>query len=238
MPLCRSSSKYLIIFVVLDTVSRTGANVEIMKSKLDKEEDLEILNWLTPIDYAPQQNDFIGRREAGTGQWLLDSAEFQAWLQMDKQTLFCPGIPGAGKTILTSIVVEELNTRFKNDKSIGVAYLYCNYRRQDEQKPEHLLASLLKQLTQGLSSLPDSVKSLYNSHKDRRTQPSFDEISRALQSVVTMYSRVFLIIDALDERQVSHGYPTTSKATSVILELPSNLDDRLFHSETRLGKRQ
>jgi Cdc6-like AAA superfamily ATPase len=169
-----------------------------------RKEHQTILDSLTPIDYAPQQNDFINRRQAGTGQWLLESTDFQEWMETGK-TLFCPGIPGAGKTILTSVVVKELNTRFQNDKSISVAYLYCNFRRQDEQKAEGLLASLLKQLTQGQSSLPDSVKSLYDSHKDKRTRPSFDEISRTLQSVAAMYSRVFIIVDALDECQVSDG---------------------------------
>jgi hypothetical protein len=65
-----------------------------------------VLDWITLIDYAPQLNDFIARRQAGTGQWLLDSTEYQTWVETNKQTLFCPGIPGAGKTILTSIVVE------------------------------------------------------------------------------------------------------------------------------------
>jgi hypothetical protein len=168
------------------------------------EEREAILDWLTPIDYTSQQSDSINRRQAGTGRWLLESTDFQEWMKTGK-TLFCPGIPGAGKTILTSIVVEELNIRFQNDKSIGVAYLYCNFRRQDEQKATDLLASLLKQLTQGQSSLPDSVKSLHKSHKDRRTRPSFDEISRTLQSVAAIYSRVFIIVDALDECQVSDG---------------------------------
>src|ERR1700686_5109446 len=106
--------------IVLNTVSVTGANVRTMKSKLDRNEYLNILNWLTKIDYGPQQSDFLGRREAGTGQWLLDSGKFQAWVENKKQTLFCPGIPGAGKTILTSIVVDQLMTRFENDKTIGI----------------------------------------------------------------------------------------------------------------------
>ena len=170
----------------------------------ERQQELEtILDWLTPIDYAPQQSDFISRRQEGTGQWLLDSVEFHAWLETDKQTLFCPGIPGAGKTILTSIVVEELSTRFYNDNYIGVAYLYCNFRRQHEQKAEALLAGLLRQLAQGLSSPPESVESLYDSHKDRRTRPTFNEISRALESVAALYTKIFIIVDALDECQVA-----------------------------------
>jgi hypothetical protein len=105
-----------------------------------------ILDWLTPIDYASQQSDFISRRQAGTGQWLLDSEEFQAWLETDKQTLFCPGIPGAGKTIITSIIVKYLFDKFRNsdilddttqdDASIGIAYLYCSFQRRGQQTAE------------------------------------------------------------------------------------------------------
>jgi len=179
-----------------------------MRSKLDRDEDLEILNWLTPINYGSQQSDYIKRRQEGTGQWLLDSKEFQAWLETSKQTLFCPGIPGGGKTILTSVVVNDLISRHQNDLNIGITYIYCNFRRRDEQKAEDLLASLLKQLSQERSSLPDSVKALYNHHKDKRTRPSFDEISISLLSVMAMYSRTFIIIDALDECQPSDGCRT------------------------------
>ena len=164
-----------------------------------------ILDWITPIDYALQQSDFITRRQAGTGQWLLDSAEFKAWVETDKRTLFCPGIPGAGKTILTSIVVEELFTRFENDGNISIAYLYCNYRRQHEQNLEDLFASLLKQFVQEQPTIPDSVKMLYDRHKDKRTRPSLDEILGILQTVAAAYSRVFIIVDALDECQISDG---------------------------------
>ncbi|ELR09111.1 hypothetical protein VC83_04395 [Pseudogymnoascus destructans] len=139
-----------------------------------------VLDWLAPVDYAAQQSDFISRRAVGTGQWLLESAEFQAWVKTDQQVLFCPGIPGAGKTILTSIVVDCLHAKFPKDTNIGIAYLYCNFRRQDKQKADGLVASLLKQLAQGLYPLPQSVKSLYDSHKEKRTRPTFNEISSAL----------------------------------------------------------
>jgi Cdc6-like AAA superfamily ATPase len=154
-----------------------------------------------PIDYGSKQSDFINRRQPGTGQWLLDSTKFQEWLKTKQQTLFCPGIPGSGKTILTSIVVRELNIRFRNDRSVGIAYLYCDFRRHDEQKLNDLLSSLLKQLVQEQLSVPDFVKELYDRHKDKRTQPSTEELSGALHYVAVMYSTVFLVVDALDECQ-------------------------------------
>lgn len=176
-----------------------------------------ILDWITLLNYGPQHNDFINRRHGGTGRWLVESIEFKEWIDTSK-TLFCPGMPGAGKTILTSVVVDELNTRFQDDKSIGVAYLYCNFRRQHEQRAEELLASLLKQLIQRQRSIPNSVQALYNRSKWEKKQLSFDEIMSSLRSVATTaYSRVFIIIDALDECQVSDNGRT--KFLEAILNL-------------------
>jgi hypothetical protein len=185
-----------------------------------------VLDWLTPIDYMPQQSDFISRRQAGTGEWLLDSAEFRTWLNTDEQTLFCPGIPGAGKTILAAVVIDKLTTQFSNDPTIGIAYIYCNFRRQDEQNIDNLLASLLKQLAERQPSLPNSVKDLYDRYKTKRTRPSLDEILRSLQEVATICSRVFLIIDALDECQVSNG--CRSRFISNIFNLQAKTGAKLF----------
>lgn len=70
-------------------------------------------DWISPIDHASQHNDIIRVRQPGTGQWLLDSAEFQAWLSGDRRTLFCPGIPGAGKTVIASIVLKSCIPSFR-----------------------------------------------------------------------------------------------------------------------------
>jgi Cdc6-like AAA superfamily ATPase len=185
-----------------------------------------VADWLTPINYGPQHSDYFNRRQPGTGQWLLDSVEFQTWLESDKQTLFCPGIPGAGKTILTSIVIEELTVRFSNDPSIGITYIYCNFRRQDEQKIDDLLASLLKQLVESQPSLPSTVKDLYGRHKTKRTRPSPKEVSDTLQIVAKSYSRVFVIIDALDECQVFDG--CRSKLLSEIFSLQTKCRSNIF----------
>jgi hypothetical protein len=197
-----------------------------MKLRQDDQDRQKILDWLTPVDYDSQQTDYIKRRQPGTGQWLLDSAKYQTWLNTDKQTLFCPGIPGAGKTILTSIVVDSLCNRFHNDTTIGIAYLYCNFRRQDEQKIDELLASLLKQLTEGQPSLPGTVKDLYDRYKAKGTKPLPEETSKVLQSLATMYSKIYFVVDALDECRVSDGCRT--KFLSEIFSLQAKYGANIF----------
>ena len=211
---------------VLDTISTTAANVAQVNVKFDRERDVKILDWLTPINYGPQQSDYLKRRQPGTGQWLLESREFQAWLNTSKQSLFCPGIPGSGKTILTSIVVDYLTSRFINNPKTGIAYIYCNFKRQNEQKIDDLLASVLKQLAESQSSLPGSVKDLYDQHRAKRTGPLLDEILRALQSVIALYSKVFIVVDALDECQVSDGCRT--KFLTEIFNLQAKCGVHLF----------
>ncbi|KGO66230.1 Nucleoside phosphorylase [Penicillium italicum] len=191
---------------ILSTVMKVQEKVKDVSNDVNKlvsgqhnEEQQAILDWLTLVDYAPQHNDFLRRRQRGTGQRFLDSAEYREWLDKDNQTLFCPGIPGAGKTIITAVVIDHLQTKFHGDRSIGIAYIYCNFRRQHEQKAEDLLASLLKQLTHCCPSFPSSVKELCDWHKKDRTRPSLDEISKTLHSVAKAYSRIFITIDALDE---------------------------------------
>ena len=192
------------------TVSfETKAGVDRLNERQDyrerREEYQAILDWLTPVDYATQQSDFIRRRQEGTGRWLLDSNEFNEWHNQSGQMLFCPGIPGAGKTILASIVVDYLYDQYYNDPTTGIAYIYCNFRRQHEQKPEDLLSSLLKQLMWGQASMPESMMTLYERHSRKQTQPSLSEVAAVLHSVVANYPRSFIVIDALDECQISDG---------------------------------
>lgn len=190
------------------------------------QERQNILDWLTSVDYSTQHNDFLSRRQEGTGQWLLESEQFQKWLDQSTETLFCPGIPGAGKTIVTSIVVEHLSSKFHNDATTAVAYLYCSYKQRQEQRPVDLLASLLKQLAQQQPSLPESVKTLYEHHRDKKNHTSFNEISKTLRSTVGDYSRTFIIIDALDEYQVSNE--ARKEVLSEIFSLQAKTGANLF----------
>jgi len=199
-------------------IQHTRDNTAKLVQYQENEEFRRILDWISPIDHGAQQSDFISRRQKGTGQWLLDSVEYQEWLKTSK-TLFCPGIPGAGKTILTAIVIDNLYRKFENDSSIGIAYIYCNFRRQDEQKVENLLASLLKQLyREQLPSSAGSVSNLCDRHKDKGTRPSLQEISEALQVASVSYKKVFIVVDALDECKGTDGCRTKFLSELFILQ--------------------
>ena len=54
--------------------------------------------------------------------------------------------------------------------------------------------------------MPDSVEIIYDQYRDRQTRPSLDEILEILNSVISMYSRIYIIVDAVDECQSSEGY--------------------------------
>ncbi|KAF4472106.1 ankyrin repeat [Fusarium albosuccineum] len=190
-------------------ISETREEVGTLKFRSDREADRRILDWLTQVDYTSQQNGFMQQHQRGTGQWFLQSETFQTWLKARKATLFCPGMPGVGKTTMTAITIDHLRSKFGDDPSTSIAFIYFNFQRRNEQGTEDLLASLLKQLSQGLSCVPDALKSLYAKYEHANDRPSIQEMSQTLQAVVRLFSTTFIIIDALDECKTAGRFEDT-----------------------------
>lgn len=175
-------------------------SLQIGSTKLERE---TIIRWLSPLDFSAQHQDFISRRQPGTGQKFLNSEIFQKWLETEHGQLFCPGIPGAGKTIMASTVVDHLQKEFEN-QDIGILYLYCNYRRKLEQTVLNLLGSLIQQMAQQRAGISPELEALYEKHVDRKSKPDLDEMVAILRSEAARFSKVFIVVDALDECTNSH----------------------------------
>lgn len=201
-------------------VVNTKRTDDLTRSILSDEQDLRILEWLTPVDYSPRHRDFLRKWQPETGLWLLDSAEYKTWLNTKKQTLFCLGDIGTGKTILASAVINDVKTRLQNNPTAGIAYIYCDHRHQETQKVDELIMSILKQLTQKMFSLPNCVREMHETHTYAQTRPSLDEILGALHTIIEKYSRVFIIVDALDQ------CPTSSGCRQFFLKELSNLQNQ------------
>jgi hypothetical protein len=174
-----------------------------------------ILDWISSTNYPTQLSDFINRKEKGTGSWFLNAPQYKNWIQESKQTLFCPGMPGAGKTMIAAMAIDHLS---RQNEANGVACIFCNYKTPaDQQNAAILLAAILRQLVQGQPSIPESVSRLHKHHSKLQTRPSIEEIFTALKSVVKDYHRVYLVVDALDECPAEDG--TRGRLLAKIREL-------------------
>jgi hypothetical protein len=50
---------------------------------------LDFLNWLSPINFFPQQADIFWLQQEGSGKWLLANQHFQRWKIGSKKMLWC-----------------------------------------------------------------------------------------------------------------------------------------------------
>lgn len=87
----------------------------------------------------------------------------------------------------------------------GIAFIYCNYKEKRDQTTVNLVASLLQQLVQRQPVIPSQLRSLYERHIRRNTRPTLADCSELLHLQLNTYSRAFVIIDALDEREETSG---------------------------------
>jgi hypothetical protein len=198
--------------------------VPILHSKVMTEQHCTMMQWLSPTDFPAQHHDIISRRQEGTGQWLLDSNEFKGWLQGSDGILFCPGIPGAGKTMMAAIAIEHLSRTAQAD--VGLAYLFCNYKSQVDQSIHGLLSALLKQLVQSRMDITAPVTHLYDHHSKKNSKPSRNEILTALSTICSNYAAVYLVIDALDECSDQDG--TRSQLIEKLRDLQAKTNVRLL----------
>lgn len=180
---------------IVEDIAKYTSTLRLNQSQKDRE---TILQWLSPLNFAIQQCDLSSRRQAGTGGWFLESPEFQEWIKKNGGTLVCQGMPGAGKTMLASRVIDHLE-KLSNEKSTATVYIYCDYGKQEEQTAISLAENVMKQLLQHQDSIPEKVQKLYQYHRGKATRPDFGEVLEMTACSMVPLSRIFLIVDALDE---------------------------------------
>ena len=127
-----------------------------------------VLDWLSPLIMYQRQQDTLSRRHGNTGSWLLGEPNFKKWVNSETsdRTLWCPGDPGTGKTVMTSIVVDHLIKTIVSD-DVRVAYVYCDYKDQAMQTASNLIACLARQLIGAPPRLPQQLDRL---HKELEPQ--------------------------------------------------------------------
>ncbi|OQV04600.1 Ankyrin repeat-containing protein [Cladophialophora immunda] len=170
----------------------------------DNKEVRQIADWLAPGTYSEHQHDYFTRVQAGTGQWVFTDPLYCSWLRGGgPSTLLLPGIPGAGKTFVASIIINWLQARVSHDDTSGLVFFYNSFQRTATQSCRHIVASMVRQLYLQKPHKNDVVKSVYEEHIKRglATLPSLEELCTTLEKLLAGFSVVFFVIDALDECQ-------------------------------------
>ncbi|KAJ6011997.1 hypothetical protein N7522_002352 [Penicillium canescens] len=181
-----------------DLTLEIGAEVHSMKENCDTQLRNGMLPWICAIDPSERQSKVFNMRREGAGKWFLESEQFLLWIASEKKkTLLCTGVPGAGKTVLTSIVIDHLEKKFSNDDSVAITYIYFDFRQRLEFFD--LISSLLRQLLQGNPGLCGTISDLHSRRQQNPSHLSEAEVQKQLELVISQCREVFFLIDGLDE---------------------------------------
>ncbi|KAJ0413510.1 hypothetical protein BJY00DRAFT_319712 [Aspergillus carlsbadensis] len=174
--------------------------VDETQARQEEEQKQKVISWLGALLFREQHVAILDSVQPGTGRWFINHDTVRTWLEGKTSMVWCPGLPGAGKTRLMSIVIDTLDHEPTAKNTIHT-YIYCNYARREEQTPATLLSSILLQVLQRSDdqALPADVLSLYESHKKYGTRPTSKELTGLLSKLTSPYDTVFIVIDALDE---------------------------------------
>ncbi|CVL06960.1 uncharacterized protein FMAN_12051 [Fusarium mangiferae] len=171
---------------------------EEIRSILTEEQRYRVCNWLTSTDPSPIHNRSRKLYEDGTGSWMLRSQNWTDWLASRTRCLWFHGIPGSGKTVLASWLIENVRSHCKrvstkNSPCVS-AYYYCYFgHHQDEAAP--FLRWVITQLSRQANVVSTLTQDLYR----RGGEPSVSELLDALEQILRVFSSVHVVIDAVDE---------------------------------------
>lgn len=102
-------------------------------------------------------------------------------------------------TDFRSFIIDRLQT---SQEVYGVAYVYFDYKDQDQQNLTSVLASLGKQLAhQTHQSLPKELEYLYDELSYQQQRPSLEQLYKILLKLTSFFDKTFIICDSLDEYQ-------------------------------------
>lgn len=181
-------------------------------SQQDKDYE-KMLQWISPLSFHLVHNDNLQRRHGDTGDWILREPSFESWVSADLNTLCCEGIPGAGKTIIASIVVNHLRLRGESKGSdhghlhsttglldSSLTYVFCTFKERNNQTAENLFGSIVKQLAEAYSKrFSPFVKELYQTRNETHERPLLADFVSMLGSMLRSFRTNYIVVDALDE---------------------------------------
>ncbi|KAF8457906.1 hypothetical protein BDZ91DRAFT_852248 [Kalaharituber pfeilii] len=170
---------------------------------------VEITNWLAAADTRVDQESFEELRHEypGTGSWILKDERIKRWLDASKITdteLWLFGVPGAGKTVLASVIIEELEKIRRSalsstgDVVAAIAYFYCRYRTDNKDNFNAVGRGILSHLIKHNEEIMPLIwEKLADSGE--MTLKSSKLLIELLEVAIKDSKLSYIVIDGLDE---------------------------------------
>ncbi|KAJ5759050.1 hypothetical protein N7520_006206 [Penicillium odoratum] len=141
--------------------------------------------------------DLCNRRQQGSCSWIFENSNFRQWLIGGYRTLYCIGPPGAGKTFLSSLIIDFLQKTFTSP-DVATVFVFCQGESGKEGPSIDLLKTVLAQLVFRKRSLSYATSSLYQAEALRKGSASSKAYQNAIRAEINRFSKVLLILDGLD----------------------------------------
>ena len=166
---------------------------------------LNIERWLSPSDPSANYNKALQQRQEGTGLWFLQTHAYAQWKMQRNSTLWLYGIPGCGKTILSSTIIEDLVKTLPHERLL---YFYFDFSDVHKQTLDNMVRSLINQLYNRSTNAWKQLDLLFSSCGNGCRQPSLESLGQVLLQMIDSLEDVYVVLDALDECCTRIGSPT------------------------------
>ncbi|KAF8527686.1 hypothetical protein JB92DRAFT_2865847 [Gautieria morchelliformis] len=179
---------------------QAAKNSQAMEQAKLQEHCQKVYDWLAAPDHETKHRNARSMQQGMTGLWFVEDERFQEWREAPHSFLWLHGIPGAGKTILCSTIIEELSIHCSSDPSLAIAFFYFDFNNKDTF-PNPVLRSLIEQLSVQCTSIPSALESLFSKNKQGgvHRDPGQEDLMSTLKMIIRSFQAIYIIFDALDE---------------------------------------
>lgn len=161
------------------------------------------MKWLCPIDMEEVHCRVSRCRAHASGSWLLRHHTFQAWLRSQHQAFWVSGSPGSGKTVLGTVVIDDLRHRTDQCPKHTCAFFFCDKSDENNQSAVRVLATIIAQVLAQMQEIPEYVQAAYSTagRYGRQRLSTSDQPTLILEHLALSLERLYIVIDGLDENK-------------------------------------
>ncbi|KAI9566724.1 ankyrin repeat-containing domain protein [Boletus coccyginus] len=176
---------------------------EHQKKEIVSQKLMKLLRVFDALDCSRKQSQTSSTRQADTCMWLPATDAYMSWREGKDTFLWLQGKAGAGKSVLASSIINDLNNMKKDGELL--VYFYCDFRTGRSTSSVEVMRSLLAQLTKHLCDammdpepLLDELLKGANSHV--HSFYSVKGLAHYLSKVAgSCPLKPLVVVDALDE---------------------------------------